>query len=335
MTDRRDLTVLLLMMTSLFVIGLFGYLLLPMVLIFAAVLAVPLVAFWLGVRLFRLLDSSGDVPVDAEEVEVVVNEKEGRSPMAYQFEGEWAEAPMQAHQEELETIDRERLPPLLVQLPSDSIHQMKFFENKGKWLFSFTSKSMLAEFYASGYGDSPMAAYAIGEQILQRQIREWHHMRDSGEKYVGRSLAPAPSEFHHGRPATVLIVDDDLDAAQATATVFKQMGCKTLISTGSDDTHRTIAFGDVDFIVLDWILGDSKRGSQVVEKAAKIIQNISDLRDKFHRDRPKVVTYSVLRSSQIDLPKSEYFYHVDHWQKPIRYDELALRTSELLAASGY
>lgn len=328
--SAKNPSLILAMIAILFVMGVMGYIVLPVFVIFAALAIVPLGAAWLALRVFDQLtkpDHPGELPL-------LSFAKERSFVMPYQFETEMTSVLMQAHNDELSMIDRERLAPLLAQLPSDSMQQMKFFEHGGKWLFSFTSKSLPAEFYAAGYGDSPLAAYSVAEQILQRQLREWHQVRETGEKYVGRSLAPVPAEIHAGRVPTVLIVDDDIDTAEATASVFRQMGCKTLVSSG-EDTERTIAFGDVDFIVLDWILGETKRGSQIVEKAAKIIQNISDLRDKFHRSRPKVVTYSVLRSSQIELPESEYFNHVDHWQKPIRRDELAIRTSELLVASGY
>lgn len=328
-TTRKP-SLVLAMIAALFVMGFMGYIVLPVFIIFAALAIVPLGASWLALRVFDLLtkpDHPGELPLGSFA-------KERSFVMPYRFETEMTSVLMQAHNDELTSIDRDRLPAFLAQLPSDSTQQMKFFEHNGKWLYSFTSKSVAAEFYASGYGDSPAVAYAIAEQILQRQLREWHQVRETGEKYIGRSLAPIPDEVQAGRVPIVLVVDDDIDAAEATAAVFRQMGCKTLVSSG-EDTERIIAFGDVDFIVLDWILGETKRGSQIVEKAAKIIQNISDLRDKFHRSRPKVVTYSVLRSSQIDLPESEYFYHVDHWQKPIRQDELAMRTSELLVASGY
>ena len=58
----------------------------------------------------------------------------------------------------------------------------------------------------------------------------------------------------------------------------------------------------------------------------------SDLRERFMKKRPRVVTYSVLERDNIALPRAgnKYFMHVDHWQKPMPFNEVVERASVLL-----
>ena len=134
---------------------------------------------------------------------------------------------------------------------------------------------------------------------------------------------------------TVLIVEDDPDVAMATESIFKQLGCKTILSDGHDGASHKMSFQDVDFIVLDWMLGDNLSADQLVKKSTRIIDAYKDLRSKFHNQHAKVITYSALDRSKVQLPESDYFDHLDHWQKPVNYTELTKRASDLLVANGY
>jgi hypothetical protein len=87
--------------------------------------------------------------------------------------------------------------------------------------------------------------------------------------------------------------------------------------------------------LLDWKLGEYTQGGEVVERASRLIDAFSDLRERFEGRQTKVITHSVLEVSQIQMPASAYFQHVDHWQKPLRFDQLVERGGAALSTCGF
>ncbi len=213
------------------------------------------------------------------------------------------------------------------------------------WIYRFHFKSVCAEFNAVGIGSQPIEAFAVARQVLEKQIREWHIARDKDEDYIGvsntdilqnlRKNSKSILQTNYRHIPTVLIVEDDLDVANATESIFKQLGCKTIVSDGHDGASHKMSFQDVDFIVLDWMLGNNLSADELVKKSTRIINAFKDLKSRFQHQHAKVITYSALDKSKIHLPDSEYFDHLDHWQKPVNYSELARRASDLLTANGY
>jgi CheY-like chemotaxis protein len=232
------------------------------------------------------------------------------------------------------------IPELLERLPSDGSHTALFESREGEWHFHFQFISLNARFTANGTGPSPKEAFTVALHILNREIREWHEARTQGRIYVASRAEglPWPDEMRRptaGRkPPRVMIIDDDVDIATGLQAIFQQFGCETEVVTRTEDMHRIMSFRDADFIVLDWMLSERLRANQVIEKATRIIDSFSDLRERFRHKHPKIVTYSVLDQSQIALPENPYFDHFDHWQKPIQFSELSARTSELLETHG-
>ncbi len=133
----------------------------------------------------------------------------------------------------------------------------------------------------------------------------------------------------------VLIIEDDPDVAMATEQVFKQLGCNTTVSDGHDGVSYKMSFQNYDFIVLDWMLGGDLKGDDVVKKSVETIELFNDLRLRFESKHPKIITYSVLSGPQVRLPKNKYFSHLDHWNKPVKYNDLAFKVSKMLTANGY
>ena len=277
-------------------------------------------------------------------------------------------------QRQITEITNRELPELTDSMPSNGSATQSFTAvGTDQWLYRFHFKSVAAEFNAIGIGHEPKEAFAVAKQVLQRQIREWHIVRQTDQNYVGEANTellqnlPDVSGFHESRELanhigaataennlqtivqadrnlmeagkvqapTVLIVEDDPDVALATESIFKQLGCKTILSDGHDGASHKMSFQDVDFIVLDWMLGDNLSADQLVKKSTRIIDAYKDLRSKFHNQHAKVITYSALDRSKVHLPDSEYFDHLDHWQKPVNYTELTKRASDLLVANGY
>lgn len=243
-------------------------------------------------------------------------------------------------QDQIEEIQRRDLPNLVETMPSDgSVVQHFTLTDKGQWVYRFHLRSTRAEFNAVGVGTQPKEAFSIAEQVLHKQIREWHAVRNiESSFYMGQEnhgLLDSLSATTDRVSPTVLIVEDDVDLAMATQSIFKQLGCKTILSDGKDGASHKMSFKEVDFIVLDWMLGNNVSGDDLVKKSSRIIRAFEDLHSKFQKHHAKVITYSVLDRSKVGLPQSEYFEHVDHWQKPVKYSELATRASELLVANGY
>lgn len=277
-------------------------------------------------------------------------------------------------QKQIANITTRELPELTDAMPSNGSATQNFTAlAANQWVYKFHFKSVAAEFNAIGIGTQPKEAFAVAKQVLQRQIREWHIVRKTDKAYVGeantdvlntlsdrvalydatalpetimgavtaennlQTTVQSASNYMDGaKPIpTVLIVEDDVDVAMATESIFKQLGCKTILSDGHDGASHKMSFQDVDFIVLDWMLGDNLFADQLVKKSTRIIDAFKDLRSRFQHQHAKVITYSALDRSKVNLPQTEYFDHLDHWQKPVNYSELTKRASELLVANGY
>ena len=121
--------------------------------------------------------------------------------------------------------------------------------------------------------------------------------------------------LHKGvrHPPSILIIDDDVEAALIVATVFWQLNCNTMFVTDGGDAQRRLVGGKADLVILDWVLGEKLHADQVLEKCIHIIDKYRDP----SRGKIKLITYSGLSEANIQLPQNQYFEHLAHWQKPI------------------
>lgn len=257
-------------------------------------------------------------------------------------------AELKSAQAEIERITSKDLSEITDLMPSDG-SMVQHFAPLGshQWVYRFHFKSLLAEFNAIGFGVDPSQAFAAAKETLRKQILEWHESRDKKKFYVGKdhsaffwqlastSKLSKSKDKNHNHVPTVLIIEDDEDVAAATAAAFKKLGCNAIISDGKGGVSHTMSFQDVDFIVLDWMLGDDLSADQLVKRSTRIIDAFKDLRLRFKRQHGKIITYSVLDRSEIQVPENQYFEHLDHWQKPFKQAELIAKASELLSANGY
>jgi CheY-like chemotaxis protein len=130
------------------------------------------------------------------------------------------------------------------------------------------------------------------------------------------------------QPMNVLIVDDDADSASLVVSVFNHLGCHTVCTMTPNDAQKGICSLKANVIILDWILSDRMDAKAVTDKCSAIFSKYD-----FHmkdEEKPKIVTYSSLKASEIEWLTSPYFYHVDHWQKPISQRDLLKRALNLL-----
>ncbi len=127
----------------------------------------------------------------------------------------------------------------------------------------------------------------------------------------------------------VLIIDDDMDAIVPVELAFRRLGCKTSCTISTDDARQRILKGDVDIIVLDWMLGKGT-GADLVNKC------FFELSSQGQREKPiTVITYSGLARSELPSWVGRIFDHKAHWQKPIRYSELVHKSVELLSELNF
>lgn len=128
----------------------------------------------------------------------------------------------------------------------------------------------------------------------------------------------------------VLIIDDDIEAILPIDMIFRELGCQTSFAIDVDEAVRKLESLPVDIIVLDWMLNRTT-GGQVLEE---VVQH-KDL-SLFHSNtKPKVITYSGLESHNITFPKSKFFDYVEHWVKPVKFNETTSRALQLLNKIGF
>ena len=263
-------------------------------------------------------------------------------------EGQMDETELKLAQLEIDRIVSKDLAELVEMMPADGSVVQHFAPMGGnQWIYRFHFKSLTAEFNAIGFGADPVEAFAAAKVTLLKQIDEWHQAREKKDIYVGHDHS---NFFWHleatarprltdakgsARKPTVLIVEDDADIAEVTAATFRKLGCNAIISDGQNDAFHTLSYQDVDFVVLDWMLGEDLSADKLLKRSAEIIGTFKDLRLGFKRQPAKIITYSILDRSEIRLPENEYFEHLDHWQKPVKPGELAARADEILSANGY
>ena len=133
-------------------------------------------------------------------------------------------------------------------------------------------------------------------------------------------LTPQP------KSANILIVDDDVDSAILLESIFRQYGCDTAYALNSAEAKKRICSGKADIIILDWMLGEKILADQVILQSIQTIEKFANLKNQLKNHKMKIISYSSLSETELKLPESIYFQHVDHWQKPIERSLLVHKT---------
>ena len=133
----------------------------------------------------------------------------------------------------------------------------------------------------------------------------------------------------------VLIVDDDVEWAVVVESIFRQLGCNTEIALEIHEAKRKIAAGKSDIIILDWMLDYHVSAGQVLSAVNRTLDKFPANRDNGYLHKPKIITFSSKSDSEIEMPTSPYYVHLDHWQKPLKYPELTKKTVQLMNHLGF
>jgi CheY-like chemotaxis protein len=120
-------------------------------------------------------------------------------------------------------------------------------------------------------------------------------------------------------------VDDDVDSVLLVGNIFSHLGCETVYSLNAIEARKQICAGQSDIIILDWCLDRQIEAASVIDQCSRIFAKYGET-----GHRPRVVTYSSLMASEIELTANPYFEYFGHWQKPIGRDELLVQALSLL-----
>jgi CheY-like chemotaxis protein len=285
-------------------------------------LALPVIGYYLFEQLLKD-PASANVTANAEiPATSVQSEASNFIPLS--------PAPIMSVDSEIEEIRDYQIPELLEHLPYDGWHNAAFHQENDCWRFSFKFNSRRGRFATTALGKTPTEAFTLAKQILHNRIEQWQKIRF--EHALPSHALKFTGDLGLQKIPKVLIVDDDVDLALAMQAALRQFGCQTEVATTHEDLHHKISFGDMDLILLDWMLDDHTTADNVVEKSVRLINTFSDLRHRFSESRPRVVTYSALDAKDIVMPQSskEYFEHLDHWQKPLPFIEVLERAGGLI-----
>lgn len=146
----------------------------------------------------------------------------------------------------------------------------------------------------------------------------------------GRLKTEGPGAATPRRQPRILIVDDDVDLAYALQTGLRQRGYFSEVITQTDEIHRRISFDRADLILLDWMLDEQLTADMVVSRSIRLIDAFSDLREKFTRHPPRVVTFSVVDRASVRLPQSRFFCHLAHLEKSMPRADVISRLLDLI-----
>jgi CheY-like chemotaxis protein len=159
-------------------------------------------------------------------------------------------------------------------------------------------------------------------------------MMVSESDFLVKHMIRSATQKQERHPINILIIDDDIDSALRVQTVFTHLGCQTTCALNWHEAAKKICALKPDIIILDWMLDHQIDAGDVVKHCTKMFQKFDGERRNRAMRRPKIITYSSLGASEIELPDTPYFDHLDHWQKPVRQRDLLSRVLGLLGKIG-
>ncbi len=130
-------------------------------------------------------------------------------------------------------------------------------------------------------------------------------------------------------PKRVLIVDDDYDSIRLLQRTLSEFGCYVQIAMDGFNAVDLLMDHNFDIVFLDWKMPGIE-GGETIERAEKNISTGPSADPLWINKRLPVITYSSSDSSDLELPKTRHFAFIDHWMKPMKYDELHFQVREAL-----
>lgn len=234
-----------------------------------------------------------------------------------------------------------------VQQPGVDLHAVFARSRKGLYTGSLEAVSKWGSFHARLEDINVFRLFYRLKKVMKSQMRKKKelagHSRSEGGLDFPRhyeqlfqptylNLAPEPllQDLKALKLSSVLVVDDDSEATLPIDRIFKGFGCATNCVYNFKDALQKINRHKYDVIVLDWML-DKGTGGDLIEEFLRTHEEVM-LRDSLPIiERSRIVTYSGTSASGVKMPYNNFFMHVDHWDKPMKYNDMITRASDILA----
>jgi CheY-like chemotaxis protein len=123
----------------------------------------------------------------------------------------------------------------------------------------------------------------------------------------------------------VLIIDDDIDSAVVTASAFTTAGWQTDVATTPARALDYLSYGSPSLVILDWVLSPALNGGDLLQNAILALST----REKSRAEPVPVVSLSSSPPQTINFDDSEYFKHMEYWQKPIQLNDMVSAAGRL------
>ncbi len=123
------------------------------------------------------------------------------------------------------------------------------------------------------------------------------------------------------KKSKIIIVEDDIDAVCPVSKALKKTNSNISYCMSGAEALEVIPIIMPDLIVIDWHLGDMN-ADEVLKKLDGLIFN-EDVKPA------RLITYSSLKESEINLKSLKCFDHIAHWQKPLTMNQIKYKVREL------
>ncbi len=104
---------------------------------------------------------------------------------------------------------------------------------------------------------------------------------------------------------------------------FRELGCEVEFAFDIHAAQHKISSGRADIIILDWMLNSPCECRSYTRAGYSFVGKIQAPASSFANYYP----FQRLDAAQVRLPESLFYTHADHWQKPLRRQDLARKTS--------
>jgi CheY-like chemotaxis protein len=210
-------------------------------------------------------------------------------------------------------------------------------------VFSFKEEKYEADISVR-YRDGQIAVKSEGPEFhsvlkdslnrLFEQLRLWRERRfvepfqlEKDAESDSYSELSAGTQRWTDKHPHVLIVDDDPGSVTLLDTIFRKAGCETKIVSDAYKAVNEMSTNRYGLIVLDWFL-PYMDGGEVIQEAEKAWVDSGSGRDK----PVPVITCSGMHKEKINLPQTEHFKFIDHWDKALPFSSIMNHAAQLIPA---
>ncbi|MCB0419932.1 MAG: response regulator [Bdellovibrionales bacterium] len=128
-------------------------------------------------------------------------------------------------------------------------------------------------------------------------------------------------------PKKVIIIEDSVASILPVNMILNSIHCTTFNCFSADEAAEIIKNNKIDLVILDWYLFE-ENGIDTLSRLNGLFGQI-EVKQRFQRKIP-YVTYTGLSRKFLEIPQDQYFYFIQHLQKPMPLPELTKRLLRIL-----